>query len=226
MVIFISGWTLYCIAVAILLITALPIQYYGAFFTTRDVLVRDFNILDLQLASTEMEIDNTLKGITQLPPAASAKVIRALKNQLYIDFLLMPAVYGTIFISCMKVAWKMPEPGMIFFSLLGWLQIVAWICDIMENCYLLGKTGRLNKEYKPSYMRFRGYQVIEVLKWGLSMLATVCVLSALLYFWISGLYMEQSLKYLLMIVLMLIVFFVLIKFLAKPGIAWKRSLGN
>lgn len=224
MVIFISGWVLFCVAAAVLLLVALAMQFYGGFFMTKDVLVRDFHILDLELASSEMEIDNTLKGIVKLEPADSSKVIHALKSHLYADFLFMPAAYGIIFIACMKVAWKMPEPGATFFSALAWLQIVAFACDILENIYLLGKISRLNSEYKPSFLKFPSYQMLEVLKWGLSMLAAVCVLSAFLYFWISGLYMGQSLPYLLIVAAELAVFALLMKLLKKPGETWRYSV--
>ncbi|MBA4168362.1 MAG: hypothetical protein H0X41_12615 [Chitinophagaceae bacterium] len=224
MLVFISGWMLFCIAVAVLLLTALVMQFFGGFFITKDVLVRNFTILDLEMASTEMEIDNTLKGIIKLEPPAVEKVIKSLKNHLYADFLFMPAAYGTIFIACMKVAWKMPEPGVIFFTLLGWIQIAAWISDIMENIYLLGKIGRLNSVYKPSYLSFHAYQVLEIVKWGFSLLAVVCVLSALMYFWISGLYMGQSLKYLLIVVIEIVVFGGLMKVFKNPGKTWKTAM--
>jgi hypothetical protein len=224
MLVFISGWMLFCITGAVLLLTALAMQYFGGFFVTKDVLVRNFTIMDLELASTETEIDNTLKGIVRLEPAIATKVIRSLKNHLYIDFIFMPAAYGTIFIACMKVAWKMPESGAIFFSLLAWLQIAAWISDIMENIYLLGKIGGLNKGSQSSYLSFHTYQYLEVVKWGFSMLAVVCVLSALLYFWVSGLYMGESLKYLLIIVIEVVVFAVLMKVSGKPGKSWKATV--
>lgn len=223
MMIHITGWMLFCVAVALLSVTALLMQWMGGFLITKDVLVRDFTILDLELASKEIEIDNTIKGITQLEPDISAKVIRFLKGMLYADFLFMPAAYGGIFIACMKVAYKMPESGQIYFSILGWLQAAAWISDIIENLYLLKKIGRRGEAGK-ALLPFVLYQWLEVVKWGLSLLGVVGTLSALMYFWISGLYMAESLGYLLAIAVELIAFVLLMQMLRKPGNAWKAAV--
>lgn len=224
MIIFISGWVLFCVAVAVLLLAALAMQYYGEFFVTRDVLVRDFTIFDLEFASTEREIENTLGGIIRLPPDESAKVIVSLKRHLYIDFLFMPAAYGAIFIACMKVAWKMPEPAASLFSLLGWLQIVAFLSDGIENFYLLVKIARANAVHQRSFITFGTYRLLEILKWGSSLLAVVCVLSAFLYFWVSGLFMGQSLKYLLIVAIELIAFVVLMNLIKGAGRRWKSTI--
>jgi hypothetical protein len=224
MVIIVPGWILFCILLSGVLLTALLMQWFGGFFITRDVLVRNFTILDLELASTEKEIDNTLKGIVQLEPAVAGKVIRSLTYHLYVDFLFMPAAYGTIFVACLNVAWKMPASGAIFFTVMGWLQVASWVSDILENIYLLGKINRIKSEYTPSFMSFHTYQYLEVVKWGLALLAIVCLLSALMYFWISGLYMEISLQYLLAVMIELTIFVLLMKWIKNTGKRWKATL--
>jgi len=224
MLIHITGWVLFCAAIALLIAVALLMQWLGGFLVTRDVLVRDFTLLDLELASTEMEIDNTLKGIAQLEPATAGKVGRSLKGILYADFLFMPAAYGAIFIACMKVAWKMPESGQVYFSILGWLQVAAWISDIVENIYLLNKTGKIRNGIAGALLPFSMYQRLAVVKWGCSLLGVVSTLSALLYFWISGWYRGESLGYLLVIVAELAIFAVLMRMVKKPGNAWRAAV--
>lgn len=220
----IPGWTAFCIAMGVLMFAAIFMQWSGAFFLTFDVVVRNFTILDLELAATETEINNIIGGISRLPGPAAKVVLRALRNHLYADFLFMPAAYGALFIGCMKVAHKMPLSGEVFFTFLAWAQAGAWLADILENCYLLQKISHAGGLSAPHLFSFRLYQRLEVVKWSLSMLALVCVLSALMYYWISGLYMGSSLRWLLVLVLELCAFVVLMQMARRPGKRWKENV--
>jgi hypothetical protein len=199
------AWTWFCLLLAVVLLTSFVMATLGRRFFTLDVVLRSFSILDLEWPASPLEIVNLIKGIYLLPAPDSRKVIKALRAQLYIDYLFMPAAYGSIFILCMQVSWKMPPAGAAFFSVLAFLQVIPWLCDIIENFFLLGKirpdTG------KPGKTVFRAYQCLEIAKWGLSLLGLVCGLSSLLYFWLSGHYAFTSLHYLLIIAAEIGVFF-------------------
>src|SRR3954468_22953042 len=79
-------------------------------FFTKDVVVRRFSIMELQVPATATELVNIVSGLYLLPPAQSVKAIRALKAHLKLDFLLMPLAYGSIFLLNWKVAHKMEHP--------------------------------------------------------------------------------------------------------------------
>jgi hypothetical protein len=183
-------------------------------FFTRDVITRKFNMMDLQFASTSQEIVNIIKGIYLLPAEKSKKILNALRAQLYVDFLFMPAVYGGIFLLCMQVAGKMSLGiGANFFAALAWLQIVPLLCDVFENIYLLTK---IHPNPKVSATRIhKTFQRVVAIKWGVSLFATVCSIAALFYFWLAGRYSINSLPYLLIICIELTLFIVLGKVFSK-----------
>jgi hypothetical protein len=186
----------------------------GRYLFTKDVIVRKFNIMDLQFASTGQEIVNTIKGIYLLPTEKSKKVLKVLRAQLYVDFLFMPAVYGGIFLLCMQVAGKMSLGiGQNFFAALAWLQIAPLLCDVFENIYLLTKIYPNPKV--PSTQMHKNFQHVVAIKWGVSLFATVCSVAALFYFWLAGRYSINTLPYLLIICFELTLFIVLGKVISK-----------
>src|SRR4051812_47783454 len=101
-------WTLFIIAFAVMLATSLVMMILQRSFYTNDPVIKSFSILDLQLAGTENEMDNTITGIRNMG-ADSIKIFRSLRNHLLVDFIFMPAAYGAIFIACMRVAGKMEQ---------------------------------------------------------------------------------------------------------------------
>lgn len=207
-------WTWICIAFAIMLITTLIMSAQGKYLFTKDVVLRKFNIMDLQFASTGLEIVNIIKGLYLLPAEKSRKALNALRGQLYVDFVFMPAVYGGIFLLCMNVANKMSLAfGENFFAALAWLQIIPWLCDIYENIYLLNKIrpNTASAENK-SHSLFR---YVVAFKWGISLFAAICSIAALCYFWLSGLYSVESLPYLVIICAQLTLFFILNKVISR-----------
>ena len=168
--------------------------------------------MDLELPASAEELANLIKGIFKLPAEMKVKSLRSLRGQLIIDFLFMPAVYGAIFLLCMKISWKMTGVwGEQIFAGLAWLQIVAFIFDIIENIYLLGK---IKEDVIPSSKSVhRSYQTIVVVKWAIALTATICSLSGVIYFWLVGRYSTGSLHYVLIIIGELIVFFLIAKFM-------------
>ena len=170
--------------------------------------------MDLELPATALELVNLIKGIYKLPPGRSKKTVSALKAQLYIDFLFMPCAYGAIFILCMLVSAKMElHAGRMVFITLAYLQAVPWVCDIIENIYLLHKirpdvTVSTDAAHN-SYLR------MEYVKWGLALIAAICAIAALCYFWLAGKYDSRSLYYLAVIVAEIILFVILSKLFLK-----------
>lgn len=200
-------WIYFCIAFAIMLITMLLMSAQSKFLFTKDVIVRKFNIMDLEFAATSQEIVNIIQGIYLLPVEKSKKALNALKNQLYLDFLFMPAVYGGIFLLCMKVADKMTSNiGENFFAALAWLQFVPLVLDICENIHLLGKVKPGAKA--SSSQTHKSFRTIVGFKWGISLLAMVCSVAALCYFWLAGRYSVNTLPFLLIVFIELALFVV------------------
>src|SRR4051812_24811511 len=128
-----DGWLWFCIAFAILLCISLVMAIQSRQFYTQDVVAKKFSIMDLELPASPNEVAILIKGIYRLPEDQSGKTLRALRGQLYLDFLFMPAAYGSIFIACMMISWKMTHFGHWIFTGLAWAQIIPWILDIIEN---------------------------------------------------------------------------------------------
>lgn len=199
-------WWWFSIAFGIMLLSSLIMGLQGRYFYTLDVIVRKFSILDLQFASTSQELVTIISGIYKVPPfqiknslsVDTNKIVNALKRQIVVDFLLfMPAAYGSIFLLCMKVATKMSLAGEWLFSILAWLQVVAFFLDAIENVFLFQKIKPQPEPSSPFI--HRAYQLLEVFKWGFALTGSVCALSAVLHFWVSGLYSEDSYYYMLVI---------------------------
>src|SRR5437764_216538 len=99
-----NGWTWFCIASGILLILEIVMTTQRNYFYTNDVVIRKFNLIDLELPASPREVVNLIKGIFLLPVAQSKKTAAALKSLLYIDFIFMPVAYTAIFLLCMQVS--------------------------------------------------------------------------------------------------------------------------
>ncbi|MBO9731564.1 MAG: hypothetical protein J7623_23185 [Chitinophaga sp.] len=199
-----NAWCWLCMSMAVLLVTTFIMMQQTRQFFTLDVVVRHFSILDLEFPGSPNEIPNLVKGIYALPLEQQTKTLLALRGQLWVDFLFMPAVYGSIFLICFKVAEKMNPAGVVLFSWLAWLQLIPWLCDIIENIYLLRKIHpNVPASTKAVH---KAYQWLEITKWGLSSIAAVCGLSALLFFWITGDFDAGSLHYLIILVVEIGVF--------------------
>jgi hypothetical protein len=204
------SWTWFCIALGLSAITTIIMSRQAKHFFTLDVVERHFSILDLEFAATAKEIVHIIKGIYALPQPQSSQTIKALKGQLIVDFLFMPGIYGTVFLGCMHVSCKMTTNwGQASFVALAWLQLIPWLCDIIENIYLLNK---IKPTVLPSTDSIHvAYQRMEIVKWGLSLTGGVCSIAALLFFWVSGKYVAVSLYYLLIIIGEVLLFFILAK---------------
>lgn len=203
------GWLDFSIAFGVMLLLTFIMGLQSSNFYTNHVVVRKFSMLDLEFPASRLELVNYIKGIFLLPADLSQKTLRSLKGQLYIDFLFMIAAYGSVFILCMKVSMKMNSFGIWVFATMAWLQIIALVCDIIENIYLLKKIKpepRISTE-----STYRAIKKLEYCKWIIPLGATVSCLAIMAYLWLLGDYSYNSTEYAVLIIAELAVFFVLKK---------------
>ncbi|HEY5406426.1 MAG TPA: hypothetical protein VIJ92_05035 [Ginsengibacter sp.] len=206
-------WIHFCIAFGVMLFFYLIMSFQSNNFFTKHMVVRKFSILDLEFPPSATEMINFIKDIFSLPPAQAKRTLNALRNQLLLDFLFMPAFYGSIFILSMKVSMKMVYFGHKFFAILAWIQLIAWLCDIIENIYLLNK---IHPDPTASTgVAFKSYEALEAIKWGIPLLTCVCSVAAICYFWLVGLYDYGSLVYLIIVAIEIIIYFAVKKSTAK-----------
>jgi hypothetical protein len=206
-------WIYFCIFFGAMLLICFIMSFQSTNFYTMHMVVKKFNIIDLEFPATALELVTLIKGIFLLPVELSKKSLHALRQQLYLDFLFMPALYGSIFLLCMKVSLKMSSFGHRLFAILAWLQCIAWLCDIIENIYLLNKIQPQPKQSKPAV--HVAYLVLEICKWGIALTASVCSIAAMFYFWLVGRYSDHSIQYLLIIAAEIIVIFIAKKITTK-----------
>lgn len=211
---YIDNWLLFSILFGLLLIVIIIMKKQSENFYTKDPIVRKFSIMELEVPATPKELANIIKGLYDLPDTKSGKSIKALKEQLKIDFLFMPLSYGCIFLLCWRVANKMQlDFGYYLFKGLAFIQLVPLICDIIENIYLLGKIRQDVKETIEK--KHKQYLWMEAVKWGIALTATVCSVSAVCYFWLTGNYSVTSFFYLLIILVEIVIFLIVVKLFLK-----------
>lgn len=189
-----NGWTWLCFTFGATLFLALIMQKLGADLVTSKVSApRTFSILDLEFPSHKGEIAKIIRGIYKLPSEDTQnKVLRALRRILYVDYLFMPAIYGSIFLLCMGVAGKLSDQsvGQRFFAVLAWLQLLPLLFDILENLLLL---SQIKKE--PQDLPKRLYRVFVTMvsaKWIISVFGAVTASMMVFYFFLKGNYTQPS----------------------------------
>lgn len=180
----IHGWTFLIILVVLSVILAAIMMRQGKKFYTKDPVRKSFTMLSLEFPGSAQEIYNLVQGIYKLPDDESVQVLRALRSQLVTDFLFMPVAYGGIHVLNHQVYLLMPSGEGNFFLVLAWLQVVPWICDIVENLFLFGRIGKDARVCSPGV--FTGYRILEYLKWGISLFGVTCGVSSLFYLWLTG----------------------------------------
>ena len=218
---------LFCVIFGAMMLTTFIMNLLGKNLYTLHVFVRKFSILDLQFPASALELATYIRGIFLLPKSLSSKSLRALKGQLYVDFLFMPFAYGSIFLLCILLSHKMNYVGNYIFTILAWLQIIPFLCDIAENIYLLKKIHPDVKASKPSIHKI--YQLIVKTKWSIAIIAIVFCISALCYFWLTGNFSNSSLPYFLVILIILLVMAALTKATAnisKVNLDEYQHIGN
>lgn len=207
------GWMSFCIVFGAMLLFSFLMSFQSKNFYTEHVVIRKFSMLDLEFPASALELVTYVKGIFKLPTGLAKKTLNALRGQLYFDFIFMLALYGSIFILCMKVSMKLTSFGHELFAFLAWLLFIPLLCNIIENIYLLNKIHPEAVVSKPAI--HKGYQLLQMGKWVIALTVAVCSLAAIFYFWLVGQYSLGSLYYLLIIAAEIIIFFILRKSMAK-----------
>ncbi|MBK9337784.1 MAG: hypothetical protein IPM98_15000 [Lewinellaceae bacterium] len=191
------GWTWFCIAFGAALLLSLMMERISAVLITKDRSLRKFMVIDLEFPSNPRDLPGIINGIYALPdPAKKQKVEQALKRILYLDFLFMPAVYGSIFLLCLLVAGKFPASsiGQKFFMVLAWAQLIPLVCDVVENGILL---RCVRSDLKPMAPRLHQVFVgIVWVKWAVALFAGITAAMLASYFLIKGDYERASLFFL------------------------------
>ncbi|WP_018617031.1 hypothetical protein [Segetibacter koreensis] len=207
----------FCLLFGLMLLLSIVMTILGSEFYTKDVVIRKFSIFDIELAANPLELANIIKGVYMLPPSQSGKTLKAIRGQLFFDFLAMPCAYGSVFLLCKKVAERMDTPlAQQAFMILAWLQLVAWLFDIVENIYLLVK---INPDpIMPSRPIYTLYLMMEVVKWGIVLVGVACSVSAICYFWLSGHYSPGSVPYIIIVIVEVILFLAVLIFIPKKNI--------
>lgn len=220
----------FSITFSVMLLAAFIMRWQSQYFYTNSQVVIKFNILDLQFSASAKKLVTIINGIYELPPPdkksslpESKKVVKALRGHLCVGFFLfMPAAYGSIFLMCMKMAHKMyfsDRAGFFYisyvFSFMAWLQIVALLLNAIENIYLLKK---IKPESTASSRKVhRAFRNSEAYKWGIALIGAACAVSAALYFWLSGIYSEESVFYLWVLMTEILLFIISIIVVSKKA---------
>lgn len=209
-----NSWFLFCILFGLLLLLTFIMNLQSVHFYTKDVVIRKFSLFDLELAANPQELVNIIRGLYELPQPQSKKTLNALKGKLYVDFLFMPCAYGSVFLLCIRVAERMQlSLGHDVFIGLAWLQLVSWVCDIIENIYLLGKIHP--EPVMPNVSIHKSYLAMEAVKWGIVLTGAVCSVTAICYFWLSGHYSPNALPYIFIVSGEIILFLIAQTFFIK-----------
>ncbi len=117
-----------------------------------------FSIIGLEISYSREKVQEVLAGLND-----KGKTI--LSYHLYFDFAFMTGVYLGIMSLCMMARYK--QVNVIFKNLLlvlTLLQIIAFVCDITENVYLLSwlKNSRVGDG-------FAAYHLVVVIKWSVAL---------------------------------------------------------
>jgi hypothetical protein len=121
-----------------------------------------FTIIGLEINNTKSELISILSGLDE-------HVKTILRYHLSFDFAFMAGVYPGIAALCMMAREK--SNGFLLKKILlvfAVLQIIAWGCDIAENCYLLKwiKKPDIGSE-------FGIYHIFVYAKWMIALIAAL-----------------------------------------------------
>jgi len=172
-------WILLAFCFLMIFIVKIIMRRQATHFLYMEAIPKRFSIIRLKLTSSSQTIIDLVEKINALPNNQGRITFKYLKRQLFTDFFFIPWFYGIIFLLCMKAACSCSVFGLQFLAALGWIQIVALLCDVLGNCYILNK---ISKPTIPSLKIFMAHRVIEILKWVISLSAVfLSCLSLLIY---------------------------------------------
>lgn len=199
-------WFWFIVCFAIMLITNYFMGRAAQHFYLQSMTRIKFSIFDLEFPAWPDSLPTLFNNIDKLRGRESKKVRRALRANLLLDFIFMPATYIGIYLLCMHTAMKMRYVGRDIFAVLAWMQLAAWLFDIIENVYLLGK---MSTPTPSSMFVHKAFVRMVTAKWVLATTGAVCSVFGTLYFWLNGFYLKSSLVYLGIIVALIALFVVI-----------------
>ncbi|HEY5371446.1 MAG TPA: hypothetical protein VIJ75_20880 [Hanamia sp.] len=221
------GWGCICLTFGATVLIGFFMHLLSKNFYTLHVFVRKFSMLDLEFPVSALELATYIKGIFLLPKEISQISLRSLRTRLYLHFLFIPLKYLTVFFLCMRLSEKMSFLGNYIFIILAWMQIIPFICDLVENFYLLQKLHPDSAVSTPSV--HKKYQLLGRAKWAVFLIAIAFSVSSLFYFWLTGSFSNPSLKFLIILIVELLIIFVLIKMTknsSKINLDQYQNVGN
>lgn len=168
-----------CIIVG--LISYLLMKAQSRHFLTLARIRQPFSIFDLQFSASKDELERLLGGIKRLDEREAESSSKALRKNLWLDFLLMPCIYIGITLVCFMTYGLMDSLGKYVFVFLGFLQVIPWLCDIYENTFLL----RRIPEPFATPASFNLYLRCVQLKWFIASISLVTALSMLLFIFVK-----------------------------------------
>lgn len=221
------SWGCICLTFGAAILIGFFMYLLSKNFYTLHVFVRKFSMLDLEFPVSALELTTYIKGIFLLPKELSQKSLHSLKRRLYLNFLFIPLKYLTVFLLCIRLSQKMSYLGDYIFIILAWIQIIPTVCDLIENFYLLQKLHPDAEISSPA--THKNYQLMARTKWGVFLVAVVCSISSLCYFWLIGNFSSHSLKYLIILIAELVVIFILVRVTknsSKINLDQYQNIGN
>ncbi|HMG16855.1 MAG TPA: hypothetical protein VK590_15470 [Saprospiraceae bacterium] len=209
-------WFYFKIFFTAFLVITMIMMLQSNHFYTRVGSVKKFSMLDLEFPTSSKYMAKILNGIYKLPSEKVSKVLGALRCNLFLDFLFMPAAYGSIFLLCMHIA---DRNNNILFTFLAWLQILAYAFDVIENITIL----KMIKQSPPlkivDFIRdvedfkepvsFVLYTRMVIIKWIIAITGFMCAFMMMLYFWLANLYNPERLPQLYFLIAEVAVFILL-----------------
>lgn len=152
---------------------------------------------NLKFSMFELELPASESSLRKLILQMDDKVKGSVRRQLLVDYIFMLGCYVGIALLCYKTSMKMVAVGKYIFLGLAALQVISWICDIVENIYLFDQLKNTSTELsEKSSSGYRFFQFLVKTKFILAFVGAICSLFGLLYFWIIGDYSEKSLPWL------------------------------
>jgi hypothetical protein len=167
MIISYQGWrNLFLTALGIFAGTAFCMKWMEGDFLHNGEL---FSIIGLEISYSREKIVSILKGI-------DPSVKQVLGYHLYFDYAFMAGVYPGIAALCMMGRIKTGSRWLKNILLaLALLQLAAWVCDLLENGYLLQWLKDPSK-----VVALGTYHTIVILKWSLALTGALAGIPAAL----------------------------------------------
>jgi hypothetical protein len=149
---------------------------------------------DEKLVSLILKLDKDVKG--------------AVKLHLVIDFIFMLGVYPGIAILCFIASNASDSViGSITLQGLGWLQIIPWLCDVIENVILLKK---IKSPLPVNEILYRLLKYVVGTKFFVATLGVSSTIFSLIYIWLIGRF-SVSISHMVIILTAALVIFIIIR---------------